>query len=92
MKLLSTRARAELWKLQSAMRVAAKDRNKSLPMLLRGRKAITQEALRELWLEFSCADQEYRHAVAQLAAFVKKHAPEEEGEASAQPQASKPQM
>jgi hypothetical protein len=75
-KLLSTRARAELWKLQSELRAAAKVRNKSLPLLLMGRKVVTQEALRELWLEFSCADQEYRYAVAQLAEFVQRHAPE----------------
>jgi hypothetical protein len=74
MKLLSTRARAQLWKLQLAVRTAATARNQSLPMLLRARKAVTHEALREMWLEFSCADQEYRHAVAQLAAFVQQHA------------------
>ena len=75
MKLLSTRARAELWKLQTALRVAARARNQRFPMLLIGRKAVTEEALRELWLEFSCADQEYRYAVAQLEAFVNRHAP-----------------
>jgi hypothetical protein len=74
-KLLSTRARAELWKLQAALRAAARVRNESLPLLLLGRKAVTDDALRELWLEFSCADQEYRHAVAQLSAFVQRHAP-----------------
>jgi hypothetical protein len=81
-KLLSTRARAELWKLQSELRTAARARNKSLPLLLLGRKVVTEEALRELWLEFSCADQEYRYAVAQLAAFVAKHAPESTRETS----------
>jgi hypothetical protein len=75
-KLLSTRARAQLWKLQDAVRAAASARNQRLPMLLRGHQAITEEALREMWLEFSCADQEYRHAVAQLAAFVSRHAPD----------------
>jgi hypothetical protein len=77
MKLLSTRARAELCKLQVAVRSAAKVRDQSLPLLLRARKAVTQEALRQLWLEFSCADQDYRHAVSRLAEFVHKHAPEQ---------------
>jgi hypothetical protein len=76
-KLLSTRARAQLWQLQVAVRAAAKVRDQSLPMLLRARRAITQDALRELWLEFSCADQEYRNAVSQLAMFVEKHASEQ---------------
>jgi hypothetical protein len=73
-KLLSTRARAELWKLQNALREACTVRNESLPRIFQGRKVITQEALHEMWLEFSCADQEYCHAVRQLAAFVEKHA------------------
>jgi prephenate dehydratase len=73
LKLLSTRARAELWRLQAAMRHAAEERNNVTRILLTSRSALTPDAQRELWLEFSWADQEYRHAVAQLAAFCEKH-------------------
>jgi hypothetical protein len=73
-KLLSTRARAELWKLQIAVRQAAEERNKVLRVLLSGRGALTRDAQHELWMEFSWADQEYRFSVMQLAAFVERHA------------------
>lgn len=74
MKLLSTRACAELWRLQSSMRHAAEERSTVLRILLANRNVITQSAQRELWLEFACMDQEYRYAVMQLAAYCEKHA------------------
>lgn len=73
MKLLSTRARAELWKLQGAVRRAADERNKVLRVLLNARGALAREAQHELWLEFSCVDQEYRYSVTKLAAFCERH-------------------
>ena len=73
MKLLSTRACAELWRLQSAMRHAASERSTVLRMLLSNRNVITPSAQRELWLEFACMDQEYRYTVAQLVAFCAAH-------------------
>lgn len=73
MKLLSTRSRAQLWKLQDAVRRAAQDREGVLRMLLNAREVLADEAQRELWLEFSCVDQEYRCAVARLAQFVEDH-------------------
>ena len=73
MKLLSTRARAELWKLQAAVRATAEERNKVLRVLMSGRGVLTRDAQHELWMEFSWADQEYRFSVMQLAAFVERH-------------------
>ena len=73
MKLLSTRACAELWRLQSSLRQAAEERNTVLRMLLANRNVITTSAQRELWLEFACMDQEYRYAVAKLAGFCATH-------------------
>ncbi len=73
MKLLSTRARAELWRLQNAMRVAGKERERLLRMLSSSRVALSVDAQRDICLEFACADQEYRHAVAMLANFVRHH-------------------
>lgn len=73
MKLLSTRARAELWKLQASMRHAADERSKVLRVLLGSRTALTPAAQHDLWLEFAWVDQEYRFAVMQLAAFCAKH-------------------
>jgi len=72
-KLLSTRARAELWKLQAAVRSAAEERNKVLRVMISGRGALTRDAQHELWMEFSWADQEYRFTVMQLAAFCERH-------------------
>jgi hypothetical protein len=72
-KLLSTRARAQLWKLQDAVRQTARERDSTLRVLLNAREALAPEARRELWLEFSCVDQEYRYAVSQLALFVEQH-------------------
>ncbi|MEJ0099952.1 MAG: hypothetical protein WDO12_09485 [Pseudomonadota bacterium] len=73
MKLLSTRARAELWRLQNAMRMAGKDRERLLRMLSSSRIALSVDAQRDICLEFACADQEYRHAVALLGEFVRRH-------------------
>ena len=42
-------------------------------MLLNTREALAQEAQRELSLEFSCVDQEYRYAVTCLRQFVEQH-------------------
>ncbi len=73
MKLLSTRTRAQLWKLQDAVRQAAQERDKVLRVLMSARDALAPEARHELWLEFSCVDQEYRYAVDCLAQFVERH-------------------
>ncbi len=73
MKLLSTRARAELWRLQNAMRLAARDRDRLLRILGSSRTALSVDAQRDIYLEFACADQEYRHTVALLAEFVRHH-------------------
>lgn len=73
MKLLSTRSRARLWKLQDAVRRASQEREKVLRVLLNARDALAAEAQRELWLEFSCVDQEYRCAVTRLEHFVEQH-------------------
>jgi len=73
-KLLSTRARAELWKLQASVRAAAEERNKVLRVLMHGRGVLMPNAQHELWMEFSWADQEYRFSVLQLAAFCERHA------------------
>lgn len=73
MKLLSTRARAQLWKLQDTVRLAAQEREKLWRVLISAREALAEEARRELWLEFSCVDHEYRYAVTRLAQFVERH-------------------
>lgn len=75
MKLLSTRARAELWKLQGALRKSAEERNSVFRHLLVSRRVLTDSAQRDLWLEFSWVDQEYRFCVMQLSNFCAKHGP-----------------
>jgi hypothetical protein len=72
-KLLSTRSRAKLWKLQDSVREAADERNRVLRVLLVAHQALAEEAQRELWMEFSCADQEYRYRVVELATFCTRH-------------------
>jgi hypothetical protein len=72
-RLLSTRARAQLWKLQGEVRAASRDRERLLRMLLSSRGVLMPNAHYDLWMEFSCADQEYRHAVVQLHAFCEHH-------------------
>ena len=73
MKLLSTRARAELWRVQAAVRVASKERDRLLRMLSSSRAALTADAQRDICLEYSCAEQEYRYTVVSLSDFVKRH-------------------
>jgi hypothetical protein len=73
-RLLSTRARAQLWKLQEGVRAAGRERERLLRVLNSSRTSLLAEARREIWMEFSLADQEYRHAVACLADFVDTHA------------------
>jgi hypothetical protein len=73
MKLLSTRARAELWRLQNAMRAAGKERDRLLRLLSSSRAALSGDAQRDICLEYACAEQEYRHTVMLLADFVRQH-------------------
>jgi hypothetical protein len=73
MKLLSTRARAQLCKLQAGVRAASKERERLMRMLGSSRAVLAPSAYRDLWMEFSCADQEYRHAVMELKLFCEKH-------------------
>jgi hypothetical protein len=86
-KLLSTRTRAQLWKLQEAVRQAAQEREKVLRVLVNGRAALAPEARHELWLEFSCVDQEYRYAVDSLAQFVERHGSAADGDRLPEPDA-----
>jgi hypothetical protein len=79
MKLLSTRARAELWRLQNAMRVAVKERDRALRMLTSSRAALSIEAQRDICMEFACADQEYRYALMGLVSFCEKHSAATQG-------------
>ena len=69
MVILSRRSMAKLRALQSGVLELAANRNKVLRMFIASRHATTQDAQRELWLEFSWADQEYRSAVHDLAIF-----------------------
>lgn len=73
MKLLSTRARAKLWKLQEGVRATAKERERLLRVLGSGRTVLARSAHHDLWMEFSCADQEYRYAVTELQSFCEQH-------------------
>ena len=73
-RFLSTRARAQLWKLQEAVRSTGRERDRLLRVMDSSRTSLLAEAQREIWMEFSLADQEYRHAVACLADFVAQHA------------------
>jgi hypothetical protein len=70
---MSTRARAQLWKLQESVRGTARERDRLMRVLNSSRTALTAEARHELWMEFSLADQEYRFAVAELAQFCNHH-------------------
>lgn len=72
-RLMSTRARAQLWKLQEAVRLTARERDQLLRHLDSCRLALSPSARRDLWLEYSLAEQEYRHAVAALAHFCEEH-------------------
>jgi hypothetical protein len=73
LRLLSTRARAELWRCQATLRATAEERRAALRVLLASRHTVIGPAQRELWQEFSYIDQEYRFAVLQLADFCNDH-------------------
>jgi hypothetical protein len=70
---MSTRARAQLWKLQEAVRAASRERDSLMRQLESSRFALATGARRELWMELSLAEQEYRVAVAQLLEFCNRH-------------------
>lgn len=85
MKLLSTRARAQLWKLQDAVRQSAQEREKVLRVLLNARDALAPEARHELLLEFACVDQEYQCQVARLTEFCERHGNDTGGDGEPMP-------
>jgi len=70
---LSRRAREELSSLEESVRTQGLLRNSALRMFVVSRHAATTLAQREFWLEFVCADQEYRVAVRRLAQFCVEH-------------------
>lgn len=72
-RLMSTRARAQLWKLQEAVRAASRERDRLMRQLESSRTALAMGARRELWMELSLAEQEYRVAVGQLLEFCDRH-------------------
>ena len=71
--LLSRRAREELSTLQAEVQQQGMLRNAALRLFTVSRQAATIQAQREFWLEFVCADQEYRVAVRRLAQFCAAH-------------------
>ena len=68
-KLLSRRALDELGELQAQVRKLSTERNAALRIFTASRSVAIASAQRELWLEFSWVDQEYRVAVRRLARF-----------------------
>jgi len=70
---LSRRAREELSALQASVHQQGTLRNAALRLFVVSRQAATVLAQREFWLEFVCADQEYRVAVRRLAQFCREH-------------------
>ena len=68
---LSRRKLSKLRTLQSDVRESAASRNLALRIFIASRFAMTGWAQKDLWLEFSCADQEYRSAVNGLAKFCR---------------------
>ena len=72
MKLLSRRMLSELTTLEANVNELATHRHAALRMLRASRGAITADAQREFWLEFSWLDQEYRAAVRRLAQFCRE--------------------
>ncbi|HTV78503.1 MAG TPA: hypothetical protein VMF03_09605 [Steroidobacteraceae bacterium] len=62
---------ARLRTLQADVAGRAIDRNRALRMFLASRHVTTAPAQRELWLEFSWAEQEYRSSVHTLAVFCR---------------------
>ncbi len=71
--ILSRRARKELRVLQAELHQEGVVRNTALRLFVVSRRAATAQAQREFWLEFVCADQEYRAAVRRLAQFCQQH-------------------
>ena len=69
MRLSSRRMQAQLTALQTSVLELAGRRNTALRLLAASRRVATDAAQREVWLEFSWADQEYRIAVQRLARF-----------------------
>jgi len=65
----SHRMQAKLISLQTSVSRLALRRNAALRLLTVSRHAVTTEAQREFWLEYSLLDQEYRTAVHGLANF-----------------------
>ena len=70
---LSRRAQEELNSLQSRLHAARAQRAEALRMLISSRSAATKTAQMEFWLEFACADQEYRVVLRRLAHFCHEH-------------------
>jgi hypothetical protein len=70
---LSRRALEELAALQENMRVSAAERRVAMRILVASRHAATASAQQEFWMEFTCADHEYRVAVRRLAVFCREH-------------------
>jgi hypothetical protein len=70
---LSRRAREQLSALQASVHEQGTLRNAALRLFVVSRHAATVLAQREFWLEFVCADQEYRVAVRRLAQFCQDH-------------------
>jgi len=70
---LSRRSREELSALQASVRENGSQRDAALRMFVVSRQATTTMAQREFWLEFVCADQEYRMSVRRLAQFCLEH-------------------
>jgi hypothetical protein len=69
----SRRRMAQLRTLQGIVRELETDRNAALRIFMASRNVTTVLAQRELWLEFSWVDQEYRVAVRELARFCFTH-------------------
>ena len=79
MTILSRRSMVKLKALQSVVLELAANRNEVLRMFITSRYATTPLAQRELWLEFSWADQEYCSAVHDLARFCEATRRDEPG-------------
>jgi len=72
-RMLSRRAREELSALQTEVHQQGAVRNAAMRLFIVSRHAATFLAQHEFWLEFVCADQEYRIAVRRLAEFCRLH-------------------
>jgi len=73
MQLLSRRMRSQLRALQAKVLELEARRNSVLHVFFASRTVTTPPAQRELWLEFSCVDQDYRIAVSELARLCQVH-------------------